>query len=82
MARYRFHCTNGSECVFDGYGQEIRRPEQLASHAHQVAYAVMSRPGPERGWSGWRVSVHDLSGQQVLVQPFPIRSEPIHALAA
>ena len=82
MARYRFHCTNGSECVFDAHGQEVRRPEQLASRARQVAYTVMSRPGPETGWSEWQVSVHDLNGRRVLVEPFPIGSEHSVALAA
>ena len=23
MARYRFHCTNGSDCVFDAKGTDI-----------------------------------------------------------
>ena len=26
MARYRFHCTNGSDCVFDAKGTDIRVP--------------------------------------------------------
>ena len=82
MARYRFHCTNGSECVFDAAGQETRRSEQLASRAHQVACAVMGRLGPEADWSEWRVSVHDLNGRQVHIQPFPIKSVHSEALAA
>jgi uncharacterized protein DUF6894 len=70
MARYRFHCTNGSECFFDARGTDIRVPARLATRAQQVARAVM-RTGVEAGdWSDWRVTVCDLKGRRVLVQPF------------
>lgn len=82
MARYRFHCTNGSECVFDAHGQVVRRPAHLAGHADQVAGAVMGRLGPDADWSAWQVSVHDLEGRQVLVRAFPAGSEHGEALAA
>ena len=48
MARYRFHCTNGSECFFDARGTDIRVPARLATRAQQVARAVM-RTGVEAG---------------------------------
>jgi hypothetical protein len=41
MARYRFHCTNGSECFFDARGTDIRVPARLAMRAQQVARVVM-----------------------------------------
>ena len=36
MARYRFHCTNGYECLFDTTGAELRLPASLTSRAEQV----------------------------------------------
>jgi hypothetical protein len=33
MARYRFHCTNGSVCVFDAKGTDIPVPSRWASKA-------------------------------------------------
>lgn len=70
MARYRFHCTNGLECVFDAVGNDIRAPERLNRRAEQVALSVMRSLDDQEDWSQWHVSVHDLSGRRVLVQPF------------
>ncbi len=70
MARYRFHATNGLECVFDARGKDIRVPERLARRADEVALEVMRSLNDRADWSDWHVSVHDLSGQRVLVQPF------------
>jgi hypothetical protein len=70
MARYRFHCTNGLECVFDAVGNDIRLPERLPRWAEQVAQRVMCSLDDQQDWSQWHVSVHDLSGRRVLVQPF------------
>ncbi|MFC6048669.1 DUF6894 family protein, partial [Methylobacterium hispanicum] len=41
MARYRFHCTNGYECVFDAEGADVRAPARLAERARRVAQGVM-----------------------------------------
>ncbi|RZK93888.1 MAG: hypothetical protein EOO66_09125 [Methylobacterium sp.] len=41
MARYRFHCTNGLECVFDARGAEIRAAGRLTVRARRVAADVM-----------------------------------------
>jgi hypothetical protein len=70
MARYRFHCTNGLECVFDAVGDDIRAPERLSRRAEQVAQNIMRGLDAQEDWSQWHVSVHDLSGRRVLVQPF------------
>jgi hypothetical protein len=70
MARYRFHCTNGSECFFDARGTDIRVPARLAIQAQQVAREVMRTRVEAADWSDWRVAVCDLKGRRVLVQPF------------
>lgn len=70
MARYRFHCTNGLECVLDAVGDDIRAPERLLRRAEQVAQNVMRSLEAREDWSQWHVSVHDLSGRRVLMQPF------------
>jgi hypothetical protein len=70
MARYRFHCTNGLECVFDARGMEVRASSRLIERARQVAADVRQSLANRSDWSDWRVSVHDLTGRRVLVQPF------------
>ncbi len=92
MARYRFHCTNGTECLFDAKGAELRVPASLTSRAEQVARDVMrtlddladwSRADWSRAdWSEWRVAVCDLNGRRVLLQPFVSAGEESSALAA
>ena len=62
MAKYRFHCTNGLECVFDARGTEVRATARLVDVRQSLANRT--------DWAEWRVSVHDLSGRRVLVQPF------------
>lgn len=70
MARYRFHATNGYECVFDAKGKDIRVPERLVRRADAVAREVMRRLTDQEDWSEWHVSVHDLAGRRVLTKPF------------
>ncbi|CAO4150252.1 DUF6894 domain-containing protein [Methylorubrum thiocyanatum] len=70
MARYRFHATNGYECVFDAQGKDIRVPERLMRRADEVVQEVMSNLADREDWSDWHVTVHDLNGQRVLVKPF------------
>jgi len=70
MARYRFHATNGLACVFDAVGRAVRNPERLQRRAAEVAQKVMETLDVDEDWSEWRVSVHDLTGRRVLVQPF------------
>ncbi|ACK84893.1 hypothetical protein Mchl_4095 [Methylorubrum extorquens CM4] len=70
MARYRFHATNGYECVFDAHGKDIRVPERLVRQADKVAQEVMSNLADREDWSEWHVTVHDLNGRRVLVKPF------------
>lgn len=81
MARYRFHCTNGLECVFDARGAEIRAAGHLTVRARRVAADVMRSLSDETDWSDWQVSVHDLTGRRVLVQPFrqPMAERPLAA---
>ena len=75
MARYRFHATNGYECVFDALGKDIRAPKRLMRRAEEVAQNVMRSLDDQADWSDWHVSVHDLSGRRVLVQPFVSRAD-------
>ncbi|WP_244477342.1 MULTISPECIES: hypothetical protein [unclassified Methylobacterium] len=70
MARYRFHCTNGRECVFDAVGNDIRAPHRLLRRAEAVAREVMRSLGEQGDWAEWHVTVHDLRGRRVLVRPF------------
>ncbi|MBA9066211.1 hypothetical protein GGQ91_005638 [Methylobacterium fujisawaense] len=70
MAKYRFHCTNGLECVFDARGTEVRAAARLVDRARKVASDVRQSLANRTDWAEWRVSVHDLSGRRVLVQPF------------
>ena len=70
MARYRVHCTNGSECVFDAKGTDIRVPSRLVDRAQQVAQEVMDTHVDQADWSEWRVTVCDLQGRPVLHRPF------------
>ncbi len=70
MTRYRFHCTNGSECILDAEGTLLRGPAALARRARQVAEAAMRSLGAQADWSEWQVSVHDLTGRRVWVEPF------------
>jgi hypothetical protein len=80
MARYRFHCTNGSECFFDARGTDIRVPARLAMRAQQVAREVMRSRVAAQDWSDWRVAVCDLEGRRVFVQPFRADGEDRPAL--
>ncbi len=83
MTRYRFHCTNGSECILDAEGSLVRGPVALARRARAVAEAAMRSPGTG-DWAEWRVSVHDLTGRRVWVEPFVRQDLPVQdaALAA
>ena len=51
MARYRFHATNGLECVFDARGKDIRVPERLVRRAGEVAQEVMRSLDDRADWS-------------------------------
>ena len=82
MARYRFHCTNGYECVLDPKGVDIRVPDHLPRRAQKVASEVMRTLEDEADWSEWRVTVHDLKGRRVLLQPFVAAADDTSALAA
>ncbi|MHB2206538.1 DUF6894 family protein [Methylobacterium sp. CM6257] len=81
MARYRFHCTDGLECVFDAVGDDIRTPERLSHRAEQVAQNVMRSLDGGEDWSKWHVSAHSLSGRRVLVQPFTAHAGELNQAA-
>ncbi|MDO9426605.1 MAG: hypothetical protein Q7T93_07210 [Methylobacterium sp.] len=68
MARYRFHAVNDSEFVFDAVGKDIRMPDRVTVWARRVAQDATR--GEDGDGSDWSVSVHDLSGRRILVQPF------------
>ncbi|MGE7413769.1 DUF6894 family protein [Methylobacterium tarhaniae] len=80
MTRYRFHCTNGSECILDAEGTLVRGPAALARRARAVAEATM-RSLENGDWAEWRVSVHDLAGRRVWVEPFVTRALVPHEAA-
>ncbi|GJD51424.1 hypothetical protein OPKNFCMD_4178 [Methylobacterium crusticola] len=80
MARYRFHCTNGSECVLDTTGAVVRNPGRLALRAREVARDVMRSLDDRADWSEWRVTVHDLSGRRVLQQAFAAAGSPARSV--
>jgi hypothetical protein len=82
MAHYRFHCTNGLECVLDAKGADIRVPDRLPKRAQQVAMEVMRSLEDQTDWSRWHVTVHDLKGRRVLLQPFIDPSNGAFAVAA
>ena len=81
MARYRFHCTNGLECVFDARGAEVRAAGRLSARAERVAADVRRALANRTDWADWRVSVHDLTGRRVLVQPFEAVRDRVKAAA-
>ena len=81
MARYRFHCTNGYECILDTKGADVREPAQLPGRARRVASRVMHDVADQADWSEWSVTVHDMRGRRVLLQPFVSASNRM-ALAA
>lgn len=81
MARYRFHATNGYAFVLDAIGRDVRRPERLARRAIEVAASVMDELDGQEDWSEWSVSVHDLSGRRVLVQPFVMQAASVSQAA-
>jgi hypothetical protein len=82
MMRYRFHCTNGSECILDAEGTLVRNPATLARRARAVAEAAMRSLGAGPGdWTEWRVSVHDLTGRRVWVEPFVKQDLPMRTAA-
>ena len=67
MAIYRFHCTNGEHAVFDGVGRRLANPNRLEAHAREVARYLVASTSEPQDWSDWIVTVHDLTGRQVLV---------------
>ncbi|BCM86216.1 hypothetical protein NS228_19055 [Methylobacterium indicum] len=79
MTRYRFHCTNGSECILDAEGSLVHGPAALGRRARQVAAAALASLGPGDDGAGWRVSVHDLAGRQVWVEPFAVQETALAA---
>ncbi|AWB23204.1 hypothetical protein DA075_21750 [Methylobacterium currus] len=83
MTRYRFHCTNGSECILDAEGTLVRNSDALGRRARAVAEAAMRSLGAG-DWTEWRVSVHDLTGRRVWIEPFVTQDLPTReaALAA
>ena len=73
----RFHATDGSACVLDAVGKDVRRLERLTRRAAEVAERVVGSLDDQEDGSQYRVSVHDLSGRCVLVQPFALRADAV-----
>ena len=63
--RYRFHCTDGRDAVFDRIGRRIQDPALIWTHAERVARTVMEGSTGPFDWSGWIVDVHDANGRRV-----------------
>lgn len=68
--------------MFDAVGNDIRIPERLPRRAEEeVAQSVMPSLDDQEDWSRWHVSVHDLSGRRVLVQPFMVHAGELNQAA-
>lgn len=68
--RYRFHCTDGRDAVFDLGGRLVGRQRELRGHAEAAARALMRGCAGEVPWSGWTVEVYDAGGRRRIVVPF------------
>lgn len=68
--RYRFHCTDGQDAVFDRTGRLVQRQRELRDHAATVARRLMAGGTPELDWSDWIVDVHDPVGRRRMMLPF------------
>ncbi len=69
MARSRFHATDGSACVLDAVGGDVRRPERPTLRPAALAGSVMAGLDDPEDRTRWRVGVQDRS-RRVLRQPF------------
>ena len=63
--RYRFHCTDGIDAVFDRVGKAVRNSDLIWWHAERVALSLMEGCSHEAYWSDWIVDIHDESGRRV-----------------
>ncbi len=68
--RYRFHCTDGQDAVFDRTGRLVQRQRELRDHAAVVARRMMAGGMPEFDWSDWIVDVHDPVGRRRMMLAF------------
>ncbi|MGU3539947.1 DUF6894 family protein [Methylobacterium sp. A54F] len=74
--RYRFHCTDGRDAVFDRIGKRLKNAEMAYAQAESMAREMMAGCGGRLDWSGWIVDVHDAAGRRVLTLDFrDVRSE-------
>lgn len=68
--RYRFHCTNGEDAVFDQAGRLVWNEAELLRCARRVAYGLMRGASAALDWSDWIVDVHDGTGQRTMTLAF------------
>ncbi|QGY01210.1 hypothetical protein MMSR116_04300 [Methylobacterium mesophilicum SR1.6/6] len=68
--RYRFHCTDGRDAVFDLSGRLVQRERDLRGFAEQAARALMRGGDAHDAWVGWAVDVYDPLGRRRMTLPF------------
>ena len=68
--RYRFHCTDGHQAVFDLGGHLIGPEILIRRYAERVARGMMDSYGRGLDWSDWIVDVHDADGKRVITLEF------------
>lgn len=68
--RYRFHCTDGRDAVFDLSGRLVQRERDLRSYAEHAARALMRGGGTHVAWASWAVDVYDPLGRRRMTLPF------------
>ena len=70
--RYRFHCTDGHDAMFDLSGRLVGRQRELRAYAEAAARTLMRGvgAGAEVLWSKWAVEVYDAAGRRRMLLPF------------
>jgi hypothetical protein len=70
VARFYFHCSDGSDLIIDREGVEVYGSDVLW-WALRAAARLMSALPTYDGWSAWTVAVHNERGSLVETVPFP-----------
>ena len=70
VAVHFYHCTDGKNLILDRTGRRTRSENEIDLLACPVAGEMMQSTDAEFDWSGWLVSVQDVTGSMVTVIPF------------
>ena len=76
MPRYNFYFVNGRRVFHGPSAVELSDLASAREQAVVCALKLMKRPAPRRRrtWAGWKVSIVDEQGSEVLAIPFPTLS--------